>query len=434
MSATIDFPFLTAYDPPGTSEGSLDPLGLYQIADQLAMQLVPGVRERMQRVRFLTAMAVGAFVRDGVDDSGEDPDSSAFLVWEWLIVEAMVRILDDDDSVWGVPGTLVTRRALDRYGYLDARSYLKVPRIFGFHGVYKRLAMHLGIIDVHLGPGPEAEALADAWARGMGFANLNGARTLLEKWSAAVDRSLSESPPRTRPGWSSADWEELALAFAPLEIGTRERGELQSMLLRVDDRQASALQALWALQHEFPEDDLDERAIHRRLGETAPAFESLLHAIGSYESFARSLQDAFDLLRAHAGRRDGQGFAVTRIGEDGDFRRSVDRLDEKFEAAHRALGEIRCETFSLPNLFADRFAAFAEPLDAAACSVGLCEHHETIQRQNSAEGKRPWFDRLGQDRIYIRHNYRLERQQIRPDRYLHYYRGWPIRRFHDDLS
>jgi hypothetical protein len=47
------FPFLTSYDPPGTSEGTLDPLGLYQIADQLAMQLVPAVRERMQRIRFL---------------------------------------------------------------------------------------------------------------------------------------------------------------------------------------------------------------------------------------------------------------------------------------------------------------------------------------------------------------------------------------------
>jgi hypothetical protein len=27
------FPFLTAYDPPGASEGTIDPLGFYQIAD-----------------------------------------------------------------------------------------------------------------------------------------------------------------------------------------------------------------------------------------------------------------------------------------------------------------------------------------------------------------------------------------------------------------
>jgi hypothetical protein len=29
---TASFPFLTTYDPLGTSEGTLDPLGLYQIA------------------------------------------------------------------------------------------------------------------------------------------------------------------------------------------------------------------------------------------------------------------------------------------------------------------------------------------------------------------------------------------------------------------
>ena len=43
-------PFLTSYDPPGTSEGTLDPLGLYQVAGQLAVQLMPAVRERMQRI------------------------------------------------------------------------------------------------------------------------------------------------------------------------------------------------------------------------------------------------------------------------------------------------------------------------------------------------------------------------------------------------
>lgn len=62
---TTTLPFLTSYDPPGTSEGTLDPLGLYQIADQLSVQLVPAVRERMQRIRFLTAMAVGALRRKG---------------------------------------------------------------------------------------------------------------------------------------------------------------------------------------------------------------------------------------------------------------------------------------------------------------------------------------------------------------------------------
>ncbi len=37
---------LSEYDPPLTSEGSIDPLGLYPIADALGVRLVPGVRER----------------------------------------------------------------------------------------------------------------------------------------------------------------------------------------------------------------------------------------------------------------------------------------------------------------------------------------------------------------------------------------------------
>jgi len=49
---TATFPFLTSYDPPGTSEGTFDPLGLYQIADQLAMQLVTGrSRTRLRTIR-----------------------------------------------------------------------------------------------------------------------------------------------------------------------------------------------------------------------------------------------------------------------------------------------------------------------------------------------------------------------------------------------
>ncbi len=156
----IRLAFLTTYDPPGSGEGTLDPLGLYMIADQLATRLVPAVRERMQRVRFLTAMAIGGLVTEGLDGDPDQPEAQPSLIWEWLVVEAIIRSLSDDPRVWGVPGTLVTRRALAEYKYLDHRSYLKTPRIFGFHGVYKRLAIRLSLVDVHLGPRPESERLA----------------------------------------------------------------------------------------------------------------------------------------------------------------------------------------------------------------------------------------------------------------------------------
>lgn len=115
-------PFLTTYDPPGSSEGTLDPLGLYQIADQLATRLVPAVRERMQRVRFLTVMAIGAQVTEGLDGDPEQPEAQPSLIWEWLVVEAIIRKLSEDPGVWGVPGTVNLRSATGRFPVGDVPS------------------------------------------------------------------------------------------------------------------------------------------------------------------------------------------------------------------------------------------------------------------------------------------------------------------------
>ena len=56
----LSLPELSEADPQLAGEGTLDPVGLAPIADRLAELLVPGVRSRMQRIRFLTAAAVGA--------------------------------------------------------------------------------------------------------------------------------------------------------------------------------------------------------------------------------------------------------------------------------------------------------------------------------------------------------------------------------------
>lgn len=394
---TVTFPFLTAYDPPGTSEGTLDPLGLYQIADQLAVQLVPTVRERMQRIRFLTAMAVGAIVTEGLEDDPHQRDASPYLVWEWLVVEALIREMGDDPSIWGVPGTLVARRALSHHGYLDARSYLKTPRIFGFNGVYKRLALHLGLVNVHLAPESNTESLVDAWARGLGIGGISEAKQLLSRWTAAVRRSLSEKPPRTKPNWSKETWSELARAFAPVKSMAREKRYLRDSLNARDDKQLGALPALWQLQSEFHDDNFREELLHDRLEKLEPNYKPLIAAIRAYEAFARSLQDAFDILKAEAARLDTQGFAVSKIANDTDFEKSTNGLHDRFEAAHQAFAEVPTANLSLQNLFGERFKCFAEPMDSATCALALCNHHEAVQKSKSADGKRPWFDRIGNE-------------------------------------
>jgi hypothetical protein len=428
------FPFLTSYDPPGASEGTLDPLGLYLIADQLAIQLVPAVRERMQRIRFLTAMAVGAIVTEGLEDDPRQRDASPYLVWEWLVVEALIREMGNDPSIWGVPGTLVARRALSQHGYLDARSYLKTPRIFGFNGVYKRLAIHLRLVDVHLAPGPNAEILTDAWARGLGYAGIKDVNPLLSRWTTAVRRSLDEKPPRTKPNWSKDSWTELATAFAPRNAMGREKRYLRDSLNARDGRRLGALPTLWQLQPEFQDDKFREELLHDRLEKIEPNYKPRIEAIRAYEAFARGLQDGFDVLKAEAARMDTKGFDVSGIAIDSDFQRSTKDLHNRFEAVHRAFAELPSGNLSLQNLFGGRFACFAEPMDAVTCARALCTHHESVQKGKSADGKRPWFDRVSKDRIYIRHAYRERRRDIQPDRYVHDYRGQPIRRFFFDLQ
>jgi hypothetical protein len=424
-------PFLTAYDPPGSSEGTLDPLGLYQIADQLATRLVPAVRERMQRVRFLTAMSLGALVTEVLEADPGQPEAAPFLVWEWLVVEAIVRTRGDDAGAWGVPGSLVTRQALSEYHYLDHRSYLKTPRIFGFNGVYKRLAIHLRLVDVHLGPAAEGERLVDAWARDAGYGSLSGCRLLLARWRQAVERSLASSPARTRAGWKTEDWAGLAEATAPHAAKRREKRYLRESLHATDVRALGALPAIWRLQSEFTEDTFAEELIHQRLEEQLPSSAALLQTIRAYERFCRGLHDGFDLLRSEAAAADTQGFEISRIGRDGDFVTSLAGLDHRYEDARRRLGEIDLQ---LLNLFDARFGPFAQPMSPRECATALCEHHEKIQKGKSADGKRPWFDRLGPDRISVRQKYREPRRSIAPDRFVHDYRGRPLRTFYFDLT
>jgi hypothetical protein len=430
------FPFLTAADPAATSEGTLDPLGLYQISDQLASELVPAVRERMIRIRFLTAIAVGAFVTEGLADDPAKRDSAPYLAWEWHLVEAIVRCRDEagsPDGVWGVPGTVVARRAVGQHGYLDARSYLSTPRVFGFHGVYKRLAHHLGVTNVHLGPGPSAERIVDCWAKDRGLSGFRAIEPLIAKWRIALERALDAEPRRTHPRWNNEDWLELAQAFSPDGAGALERKCLRELLLAAGERNLGALPHLWSLQQDLEDDDFGEETLHDLLEARDRSYVPILRAIRAYEAFSRSMQDAFDVLRHRAATTDARGFSLSSIEPDPDFRRSVDRLHARFGAARAALGEVSDKTPTAQPLFTDRFSAFEAPMDVVQTAHALRELHEHVQQEKSVDGKRPWFDGLGGDRIFVRLNYRIDEPTIKPSKYLHAYRGAPIRRFFKDL-
>ena len=429
----ISLPYLTIYDPPGSSEGTLDPLGLYMIADQLATRLVPAVRERMQRIRFLTPITVGALVTEDLEPNDRHPNVLPSLIWEWLVVEAIVRSIDSNDDLWGLPGSYVTRKAVDDYNYVDERSYLKTPRVFGFHGVYKRLAIHLGLVDSHLRfRAPHGEELVHEWSRDGGFGRFDASNLLFKKWRHAIEVSLRESPVRTRtsPRWKKEDWQELAAAFVPHRFKRREKKCLSRFLHATGEDQLGALSHIWHLLGKLDGQEYDEHTFHGLLYAEAPEYGVVLDGIAAYESFCRNVTNAFDIVRAEGSRMEIQGFDVPSLKMDTDFQTLADRSHALYEATLRQLSEIDPLTESK---FIDRFQRFAEPLPVEQFALALCEHHEAIQKEKSRDGKRPWFDRMGPDRIYVRQNYRVERPAMDLDTYVHGYRTNPIYRFYLDL-
>jgi len=205
------------------------------------------------------------------------------------------------------------------------------------------------------------------------------------------------------------------------------------MLTTRGDGRLGALPEIWDLQTEFPEDELPERRLHERLERVDPSRSPLLAAIQAYETFSRSLQDAFDVLRFAAGHADTNGFDVPSIASKPEFRKAVEGLDSLYARASERLAALPPKPVSLEPLFTRRFSRFAEPLAAGDAAWALVQHHRQVQRDKSATGKLPWLDDLSGKRIHVRHAYRLDEFELQTATYLHAYRGLPIRRFRSDL-
>ena len=122
---------------------------------------------------------------------------------------------------------------------------------------------------------------------------------------------------------------------------------------------------------------------------------------------------------------------TSEMAKHSAFCESVEALDERCMAARRRLNEFDA---SMAALFDDRFRLFFTPENSSKLAGKICEHHEATQKGKSAAGKRAWFDRLGDDRIFLRHQYRIDKHDNAPGTFVHAYRGKPVGRFYYDLK
>jgi len=428
------FPLLSEYDPATSSEGGLDPLGLYPIADRLAEKLVPAVRERQRHPRFLTAMALGAEICKNFDSDtmAADGISPPRQVFEWYVVEGMVRTSEDPEEILGVPGTDKARQAIKDNVPLSAKRYLKTPSVFGFHGVYRVLAENLDIVqDETLGE--TGYQLLTTWEKEQkikGFMSEEAGEgtDFRKQLVSAIQDGLKAKATARSGGWSG--WSFFLDHLAPFKCGKKEAEVIRDALLSrsFEFRRETILFLVTPPGQKGWLTSRLEREFHQALRKNASnELSVLLDAIDKYEEFSRVLQDVFDdCLQEMTRKRTNISLKELASPElIKSARRQVSELYSEVCSRLEPLGE----AFD----FEQRFSSLAEPASPIDWMDRLLEHHVKVQRAKAPAGKNPWFERAGDDSVIIRPGYRRDKGGLHDRSYLHFYRTNPLWSFVCDL-
>jgi hypothetical protein len=407
MGASL--PFLTLPDPLVTGEGALDPLGLAMIGDRLAEEILPGLRARMSRPRFLTAIAVSAAVCEGLEDRlAVDGITPPWLVFEWLVVEAFVREGKREDTR-GTPGTMKAQDVRDSGDAMSHRTYLKTPTVFGFHGVYKPLARHIGIVDDEVRLNDKGYELLKVWQteqRLEGFLESSVAtgdgRSIRQVLRSAVEDGLAAGHTKRSGGWQG--WSILARHLPPASVGVKEAAELARLL---EDPEAEPRGELFRLLREAGDtgDAGEDQVVDSFLiPKCSRSLAERLKAIVAYEAVCSVLEEAFDWIRflsTHSRERpiDAKTFAaekrVASLARD---------LAGRLTSAEQALS---VSPLGVQQLFVQLAKGFGGVRDAPGLFEAVLARHDEVQKAKPPEGKRSWYERSPEGATFVRVPYRL---------------------------
>lgn len=430
----MNLPFLTLSDPLVSGEGALDPLGLGSLADRLADQILPGFRARMSRPRFLTAMVVSASVCDGQPEvSPADGGTPPYLVFEWLVVEAFVRG-KNRELTRGTPGTLKAKQVIDSGDHMSPRSYLKTPTVFGFHGIYKPLAIRSGLVNGELMLGEAGARLLKAWQSDQGLTGFAGTldagpgRQWRHQLAEAVAEGLRVGHTKRSATWSG--WALLMNHLAPGEIGEQEATELRRLL---DAEEECPQRELLALLSPFADMDRSEDtlALELVLPRASDVLKQRLEAVAAYEIAASLLERAFDVMRHLSTTLEGRALTPADCARDSEFMAVAASLSATIRRAEDALADCPLQ---IQQDFASLSSSFVEARTAEDVFRCLLERHSAVQQAKPPEGKREWFERATDGSALVRVPYRQYEPVHGPVRWTRPYRLTAASSFLRDLG
>lgn len=432
-------PMLTEADPNVSAEGSIDPLGMYSIADALAVRMIPGVRERQTHPRFLTSIAVSLSLCSDFDDDliAADGVSEPRQVLEWYCVEGLVRSTKDPKLLRGLPGQDKASSAIRDRVPLSEKRYLKTPTVFGFHGVYRALARDTGVERADR-LGEVGYELLTAWEKEQGLIGFSGTmagpgKAIRQQLSDAIRDGLKISAVARKPGW--AGWSFFSEHLGIYDAGKSEARVLSQALVNPGSgfrREAlNSLispegQNLWAA--EVDSRSFSERRFHELLASSASGeLKELLHAVDAYEQFCRLLQDAFDDCLYYLSQHQ-QRIQLQELGGLIGVQRAAKGIPEIFADVSE-----RLSLFGETVRFQDAFSSLAERLPPTDWLERLLDHHCRTQYRKPPAGKAPWFDRFDDGSCMIRIGYIRDTGGRHDDAFVHAYRTRSLWSFAWDL-
>lgn len=418
-------PFVTLPDPKVKAEGSIDPLGVGNMADRLADMMLPGITARMYRPRYLTAMAVSTLVTEGLERSpkGLRPD----IAFEWGLVLAMAGL---DDAPSGVPGMRKAQQTLREGAPMSSRHYLKTPTVFGFHGVYRTLAVELGIVTKTGELRSEGERLVAAWQSALDLPGFLEARAgsqggdLRSKLRKMVEGTLEAEQLASVPGQLGSS---LTAALRPDRM-TRAEAEIVRALL---DREEGGLRAELIALHDQPESqtalEAGEHAFFRAARpKMSAALGVVADAVFGLEGVARPMADIFDAARYVSAQQPNRPVSGSMLEAA-----RPELPDDLAASAKRAVEA--CPQVEVSQEVSRLAAQLAEASGAVACFDATMSRHEYAQQRKPPDGKRPWFERV-QDGFVVRTRYRLNDEVTPSHRFVNQYRSWAVQSFLADLG
>lgn len=308
---------------------------------------------------------------------------------------------------------------------MGASRYLKTPKVFGFHGVYKRLATHLQLVDDTLALEENGRRLARTWAVEQGYPDLvdsamvaNAPTGMIRVLRQAVADGLAAGHTVRPSSWKGDEF--FLNHLAPHRLGTGEARLLRDLLL--DESAAPRgevfrLLADPALHGAWPTDK-DEVATVQALRPRASGFlRARLDAIDGYEAIARRLHEAWDRMRWRAAVAPHGALAPDDVVGDARLSALAGELPAALDRARETLTESPiAREFELE---------LGQTLQDVSTARELCEtlwnRHAGVQARKPPTGKRPWFDEV-QGRFVIRPGYRVPVEPPPQRLYVHPYR------------